>query len=931
MKSTFFIPVFVLSATTASFAQTGKATLKGHLQNSKTLTNMNNMKVTIFDLNVFTTSDGDGNFTLSEVPFGRHTLVISGYGAKGDTLSVDVNNTITDMANVAVTPDNKEVAIENLEIPTITVDDNGDESSSSSDGQSSSGFFPAGQDPFLTASSYSWGQYYFKARGMNNSEVMINGISTDDLEKGYSNYSQLSGYYDVAYNRDVAYGLIPSPYTYGGTNGSVYVNATAADQRKGTSVVYSRTNRTYKNRLTVTNSSGLMANGWAYSLSATRRWSTEGYIPGTFFDGYNFYAGASKVVKKGTFSLTAMAAPTQRGKAQTSTDEAFQLTGDNYYNPAWGYQNGEKRNSRVADVFQPLIIANYNYTPTDHTRWTTSVGYEFGKSKNSQIDRYNAYSERGDYYRNLPSYYLDAQATSTEISNAIKTQLSTHPEQLQLDWDGFYNSNYTNYETIYNVNGVAGNNVTGRRSMYVLTNLVDDIRKFSFNTNIEHRINTKFTIDGGLRFTSQDNQNYKELADLLGGDYYLNYNQFANQHTLNNPNYSQNDLNHPNKIIKVGDKYAYDYIQRVKQGDGWAQLVFGNQQMDMFVAGDLGYSSLSREGLMKNGLFPEHSYGKSEAHNFLTYRGKAGISFKVDMRNTLYVNADYSTETPTIANTYVSAATRDFVVDNPTTVKYKTMEAGYILRSPIVSVRISAYATDVSDFTQIKRFYNDDPGTQSFVSYVMNGINIRSTGVEAAALVKINPEWNVVGVVALGQAFYSNTPTASVYEDNDPTVAVKSHPIYINNYYLGVGPQNVYNLSINYTPAKRWFVSAYFNYFNKNYIEIYPERRTPLALDLVSPDRQAAIIDQEKLPAAYTVDIRGGYSFDIHRVIKSISSSTRMFINAGINNILNNQNFKVTGSEQLRYDFVARNPDKFANRYIYAQGINYYITLGLRF
>src|SRR6185312_15073940 len=120
MKSTVFTTAIILSATTLSYAQAGKALIKGHLQNAATKTNMNNLRIAIPELNVFATSDGDGNFSLGEVPFGKHTLIISGYGAKGDTLSVQVDNKVVDLHDVPVTPDNKEAATENIEIPTIT-------------------------------------------------------------------------------------------------------------------------------------------------------------------------------------------------------------------------------------------------------------------------------------------------------------------------------------------------------------------------------------------------------------------------------------------------------------------------------------------------------------------------------------------------------------------------------------------------------------------------------------------------------------------------------------------------------------------------------------------------------------------------------------------------------------------------------------------
>jgi hypothetical protein len=105
-----------------------------------------------------------------------------------------------------------------------------------------------------------------------------------------------------------------------------------------------------------TQSSGLMANGFAYSISFSKRWAQEGYVAGTFYDAYSYYLGISKKLKKSTFNLISFGAPTRRGKVAPAVQEAYDLAGTNFYNPNWGYQNGEKRNAKVANSFQPRSL-----------------------------------------------------------------------------------------------------------------------------------------------------------------------------------------------------------------------------------------------------------------------------------------------------------------------------------------------------------------------------------------------------------------------------------------------------------------------------------------------------------------------------------------------------------------------------------------------
>jgi hypothetical protein len=43
------------------------------------------------------------------------------------------------------------------------------------------------------------------------------------------------------------------------------------------------------------------------------------------------------------------------------------LAGTHYYNPAWGWQNGKKRNANTAKSHQPVIILNHEYRNNNNT------------------------------------------------------------------------------------------------------------------------------------------------------------------------------------------------------------------------------------------------------------------------------------------------------------------------------------------------------------------------------------------------------------------------------------------------------------------------------------------------------------------------------------------------------------------------------------
>ncbi len=909
--------------------ESGTGLVKGRLITAVSNQPATDVQLTIPALKQLVNSDPDGNFTFSRVPYGTHAIVLGGNIAKADTITINVHDAVTDLGNVVVgLNDSSAVPLSN-QIPVIALEENS--ISTEDDGvrvSNVSGLLAASRDPFVSAAAFVFGPYRFQPRGYNRSsqEVQINGNPMNDVETGDAYWAQWGGLNDVFCSRSNTYGLQPSEYTFGGVSGSVYFDAAASSQRKQTRITYSLTDRSYRNRIVLTKSSGLMKSGWAWSFSVSKRWAKEGYIEGTFYDGYSYYGGLSKRFGGGKheLNLITFGAPTRRGKSAPVTEETVDIAGSNFYNPNWGYQNGEKRNAKVADNFQPVTILSYEYNPSSSLRWETTIGYQFGKNKSSALDYYNANNPRPDYYRYLPSYY---------VLNTLNPANAEFFTQKQINWDGLYNQNYVNYDSVTDANGISGNTIKGRRSLYVIYNDVDDVHKYTFNTNLEKVVSEHITLTTGIQFISQRTESYRELSDLMGGDFYLNLNQFAFQQNVPNVSFNQYDLNTPNRVIRQGDKYNYDYISRFQKGILWAQSGFSYNKVDFFLAGRLGYNDFSREGLYRNGLFENASFGKSDVQKFTTFSVKGGVTYKLDGRNYLFANGSIGQEAPAIENTFISSRTRNLTIGSPTVEKISSVEAGYLMRTPKYNLRAVGYATDIKDATEIKRYYNDDPAFKSFINYVLQGISTRNTGLELAAEVKVTSALSVTGVAAVGQAFYTENPkSVGIYRDNDTTSTASAREVYIKNYYIAAGPQSAYTLGFNYRSKRFWYASINFNYFDRNYVDISPDQRTELAISGVQTGSPLyhSILDQHVLPSAFTVDLFGGKSWLLSKYTKAVPRSTFLYLNAGISNLFD-ADVRTGGFEQLRYDFTDNNPDKFATKYFYGLGRNFFINLSLKF
>ena len=244
----------------------------------------------------------------------------------------------------------------------------------------------------------------------------------------------------------------------------------------------------------------------------------------------------------------------------------------------------------------------------------------------------------------------------------------------QINWQNLYNINRASFATINDANGITGNTVSGHRSRYIIENRIINTQRFNANSVLNTSIGDHIELTAGASYQMQKNHYYKEVEDLLGGDFYVNINQFAERDNPVDNSINQYDIDKPNRILYTGDKYGYDYNLNITRISGWAQGVFKFNKVDFFLAGQASQTEFYRQGNVRNGLFPNASYGKGTVNSFFNYAGKGGVTYKIDGRNYVYVNGSYMTRAPYFENVYISPRTRN---DQQANIKSKLCNKRY--------------------------------------------------------------------------------------------------------------------------------------------------------------------------------------------------------------------------------------------------------------
>lgn len=803
-------------------------------------------------------------------------------------------------------------------IPVVSLDENdlGDGSS-----QNVSSLLTAGRDPFYSAAAFNFSSARFRIRGYDadNFGTYMNGVPMENLDNGFTPFGLWGGLNDVMRNRDLSLGLRYNTFAFGDIGSVTNIDARASKQRKQTEFGYAFSNRNYTHRWSITHSTGISKKGWAFTFSGSRRWADEGYAPGTYYDGWSYFVGVDKRFgQKHLLSFVAFGAPTKNGKQGPAVQEAMDLAGTNYYNPYWGYQMGKKRNANIGRTNQPIGILTHDFRINNNSSLVTAMSYSFGTRGASSLDWYNVADPRPDYYRNLPSYYADKPLLYQMMLNEWQNNEASR----QINWDGLYNANmYANTETV--------NGVTGKRSRYIQQESVTDTRKINFNTVLNTRVDNNISFTTGFSYQSLKNNYYKKILDLLGGDYFVDLNQFAERNFPTNPNANQNDLNRPNRIVRVGDKYGYDYDINVNKAAGWAQAVFKYSWLDFYVAAEFSNTQFWRTGNVKSGLFPNNSFGKSTVYNFNNYSFKSGFTFKIDGRNYLYMSLAKMTRAPFFDNVFLSPRTRDNVQDNVKSEEVQSVEAGYIVNAPKIKLRASVYYTEFLNQMNVMSFFHDT--YRNLVNYGISNINKVHSGAEFGFEVKPLPNVTVDGAAAIGRYYYNSRQLATTTLDNDASVLSKDI-VYSQDFHVGGTPQEAYSLGVTYRSPKYWHISLTGNYFDQMWLDINPIRRTAQAVDglVKDGDQWNSILAQQQFDAQYTLDCFGGYSWKLPKSW-GFKKNTFLVINLGVSNLLNNRSIVTGGFEQLRFDFNEKNINKFPPKYYYAYGINYFLSTTIRF
>ncbi len=611
--------------------------------------------------------------------------------------------------------------------------------------------------------------------------------------------------------------------------------------------------------------------GWTMSAHAAARMGRDIYVDGVFTERIDMAFRAVNYASGGdVWSLAVLAPLSVRGMRSASTEEAFTLTGDNLYNPSWGMQSGEVRNARIRRQALPQAVGVCMHRLSSATVMTVSLRAAAGWSGRTSIAWFDAHTPQPDNYRYMPSYF-DDDSVAGVVADAWRRDDERYT---QIDW-----------QELYAVNSLR----TDGSAAYAVEERVDRTVDLSAAVRFETLAGERLTLRYGIVAGYDRCRSFKRMRDLLGAEMIVDRDCFL----LDDDTYGnslQNDLRHPDREIRCGDRFGYDYAMTRSRVGVVAMADWRYGRSEIAVAAELSDCSVRRRGYFEKELFAgDASYGRSGTIRFTPYMAKLVWRYTPALRHSLSMNLAVEGYAPQAEDLFLQTQYNNRTIDRPRLGVRCGAEFVYGFHSPAVDIEAAAYVLRSLRESRVLHAYDDLSGV--YADIAVSDIGRLHAGVEAAATLRYSRRLSSTFSLSAGSFRFSNDPMVKVYSDADNTVVAQSRS-YMGGCHSGA-PELAAYADLAWWASKGWSLRLSGQYLGLRYVDPSPVRRTERVITYADSDeRRAAFASQQRLGDAVTFDVMAAKNFRI--------GATQLRVLLAVRNLLCSRNMVYGGYESNR-------------------------------
>jgi hypothetical protein len=773
------------------------------------------------------------------------------------------------------------------------------------DGMNSLDWIPtllqANSTPLKQFESFNGFVFGWILRGSTNTHNYINGIEFNSpltgWNSGLANVGLYNSFRSIAAVQNNAY----SEEGIGGNGNTQFTETAANTFNKGISIKQGIANTTHIYESSLQWNSGHLKHDWFVHGQLQFQNTPHGLLPNGFKQMRGIVLSAQKKISlQQTIDFGFWWDNISQGKLAPSVLEAYMLSKKRNYNPSWGWYHGNAVYPNTKQSNVPVFALLYKFHLGEKLYGSSSWGIAKGKQQKTSLDWTSSFDPRPDYYRYLPSYIKDSASQST-----LRNWLEQQPLLLQVNFDQLEKVNQSNL---------------AHRSFYIINANVSDILALRAAAKVQFQLNNSITSSMGMDFGKDQIRNYDLVTDLLGGDFYYNYNGWVNEDGM--PNNFQNDIAHPDRKIKAGEKWGADYLLNNLHYRGWLQFQKRNAHTEWSMGIHFGQSIFNREGLVKNALFPQASLGKSNWLVFPNSGWKAQYLYKISGRLYLRSIVFQQLLSPNSGQVFIAPSTHPFVSPYLLPERHQGVDFSLFYRNVDCKLELHAYWKHIQNQSEQQQFYQDR--FHSFVFGVVGQMASVYKGLELSGEATIASAFQISLASTIGSHTIANNPLYDILLVND-LYKVESGILNIKNLPASTSPSIMNALSLHYQPSYLFSFGITGLYAMQRAMNYDYFRRSAWVKSQVTP----AIWNQ--LSAAVCVPDQLVVNAFVSSAMqtKTASRVLRWRSSLSVKNVFNSL-IPILSFEQSRFDYLQFDLKKFADKYLFDQGVTFNLSIQLQ-
>ena len=375
------------------------------------------------------------------------------------------------------------------------------------------------------------------------------------------------------------------------------------------------------------------------------------------------------------------------------------------------------------------------------------------------------------------------------------------------DWNGEIEENSNNIDSSFSTDR--------NRSTGILRNSINRQNTYGLISKLNYSVSDELELQVGIDWRTAGIEHAREVRDLLGGDYYVDY---------------ADDNASDGKVVELGDIIAYHNETTVDWFGAFLQGQYDTEKINLYGMGGISTIGYTYEDHFALNVDEDGNKIDNfvEADAITTFQVKGGGRYNLDDRLSAFANLGYVQKPPILDNVIDYDGN---VSQNPDNEKFTSFEVGGEYGSELVSIKGSYYNTQWKDRNLTKSVTTGQGDSGDTDIIYLTGVNQSHSGVEIESKVALHEMVELDLAVSIGDWYFDGDAkgdyTEMEYNDDNQIIGQTSteYEYALNNLKVGDMPQTAYVGGLTLKPIDGLRIQGLYRWYDNHYADWSPDSR----------------------------------------------------------------------------------------------------------